>query len=168
MTQRDTSQLGSQQRVGLRRLTGSVTAVLAVLGVWLIAHYEVGLGVSAPAFGANQRPTPIPAGFAVIVAVLAAAGAWATVSVIHRGAQRPRRTWLLSGLTVLAISLAAPLSGHGVGAGDRMTLIFMHLVAGTALIAVFATSLPRQVPASVLAVSALPETAPGEMGGDSI
>lgn len=167
MTHEEPAPVASHPRVGPRRLAGSAASVLAVLVVWLVARYGAGLSPSAPAFGANQRPTPIPLGFAAFVVVLAGAGAWATVAVIQRRARRPRRAWVLSGFTVLAISFAAPLSGHGVGAGDRVALLFMHLVAGTGLISVFASSLPRQVPASLRTAGPLTETAPGEMEGDS-
>src|SRR5262249_26256318 len=51
-------------------------------------------------------------------------------------------------LTALAVSLPAPLSGHGVTGTDRLALICMHLAAGTVLIPVLALTIrPSRRPA---------------------
>jgi len=58
-------------------------------------------------------------------------------------ARRPRRAWIITGIAVLAVSLSAPLSGHGLTATGRLALVFMHLAVGAVLIPVFALTAPR-------------------------
>lgn len=77
-------------------------------------------------------------GFVVAVSGLVSLGAWALIEVVERRFHRPRRVWLATGIVALGISLSAPLSGHGVGTAQRITLVCMHLVVGAVLIVMLA------------------------------
>lgn len=67
--------------------------------------------------------------------------AWAGLTLIERIARRPRRVWVITGLITLAVSLSAPLSGHGVTGTDRLVLICMHLAVAVVLVPIFALTI---------------------------
>ncbi|MGH3492974.1 MAG: DUF6069 family protein, partial [Sciscionella sp.] len=56
----------------------------------------------------------------------------------------PRRTWLVTSLPALVLSLSGPLSGHGVTVADRVALVCMHLAVAAVLIPITAHSLVRR------------------------
>jgi len=107
--------------------------------VWLIARYGTGLHLHTPAFGPAHRPATLTSG--VAVTATASAAACGVLYLIERTARNARRAWILTSLTALAVSLPAPLSGHGVTGTDRLALICMHLAAGTVLIPVLALTI---------------------------
>lgn len=132
----------AQRHTAVTRLEGACGAAAAAVVVWLIARYGAGLHPHTPGFGSAQRPASLESGFVVIVSAAASLLAWAAVRLIERTARHPRRAWVAAGLVVLAISLSAPLSGHGVTGADRLALACMHLAVGAVLIPVFALTIP--------------------------
>ena len=76
-------------------------------------------------------------------AVASAAG-WAAVVIIGRAARHPRRAWVITGLAALALSMAAPLAGHGVTASQRLALAGMHVAVAVILIPLFAVTIPSR------------------------
>jgi hypothetical protein len=48
----------------------------------------------------------------------------------------PRRFWVMIAPAALVISLAGPLSGHGVSGGNRLALMLMHLTVAAIIIPV--------------------------------
>lgn len=125
------------------RLAGGAGAVAAAVAVWLAARYGAGLHPHTPGFGSTQRPAGLSPGFVAVLGAAASLLAWAALALIERTARHPRRVWAVTGLIVLAVSLSAPLSGHGVTGTDRLALICMHLAVGAVLVPVFALTVPR-------------------------
>ena len=134
----------SRRRIELTRL--GITAVTAgsVLLVFLIVRYAAGVHLHSPAFSTTQQPAVVPAGFAVAIAVVAALAGWCLAEALERRAGRPRRGWLVTAPTALLVSLSAPLSGHGVSAGDRLTLVCLHLTVAAVLIPALGHTLPAR------------------------
>jgi hypothetical protein len=130
------------------RLAGVAAAAAAAVAVWLIARYGTGLQVHTPAFGSAYRPAKLAPGFVAVVSAAASLAAWGVLHLIERTARNAQRAWILTSLAALAVSLAAPLSGHGVTDTDRLSLICMHLATGAVLVPVLAlTILPSRRPA---------------------
>lgn len=129
------------------RLAGAAGAAAAAVAVWLVARYAAGLHPHPPAFSSAQRPASLTPGFVAVVAVAASLLAWAALALIERTARRTRRAWIIASLAVLAVSLLAPLSCHGLTGPGRLALICMHLAVGAVLIPVFALTTPRWRPA---------------------
>jgi hypothetical protein len=111
--------------------------------VWLIARYAAGMHLHTPGIGSAQRPASLASGFVAVLAAMASLLAWAALALIERTARRPRRAWIITGIAVLAVSLSAPLSGHGLIGTGRVALVCMHLAVGAVLIPVFALTTPR-------------------------
>jgi len=140
------------------RLAGAAGAAAAAVAVWLVARYGVGLHPHPPGFSYAQRPASLTPGFVAVVAVAASLLAWAALALIERTARRPRRAWIITSLAVLAVSLSAPLSGHGLTGTGRLALVCMHLAVAAVLIPVFALTTPRWRSA---------DNDPGKAGGDA-
>jgi len=99
-----------------------------------------------PGFAPAQHPAQLGAGLVAIASVVASLAAWGTVKIIERTARRPRRAWVTAGLLALAVSLSAPLAGHGITAANRLTLVCIHLAVAAVLIPVLALTLPARRP----------------------
>jgi hypothetical protein len=118
------------------------------MAVWLIARYGTGLHLHTPAFGSASQPATLTPGFAAVVTATASAAACGVLYLIERTARNARRAWILTSLAALAVSLSAPLSGHGVSGPGRLALICMHLAAGAVLVPVLALTIrPSRRPA---------------------
>jgi hypothetical protein len=141
------------------RLAGTAGAIAAAVAVWLIARYAAGMHLHTPGFGSAQRPASLAPGFVAALAAVASLLAWAALALIERTARRPRRAWIITGIAVLAVSLSAPLSGHGLTGTGRVALVCMHLAVGAVLIPVFALTTPRWRSA---------DNNPAKTGGDAL
>jgi Family of unknown function (DUF6069) len=115
------------------RLLAVAAASLAVAAVWLLVEKVAGLDLHQPAFGSGG-PRPLSAGFAVTVAALAALLGWGLLALFERLSDRGGRLWLRAALVGLLVSLAGPLSGHGVSAANRASLVLMHMAAAAVVI----------------------------------
>jgi len=112
-------------------------AVAAALAVWVVVVPVLGVDLAAaPGGGPVQRVGPIAVAVGPLVAGLCG---WALLALLERRTARPRRTWTITALVVLVLSLVTPISG-GVGPASTATLLTMHLVVGAVLIAL----LPRR------------------------
>jgi hypothetical protein len=118
-------------RTAARRATAVVLAVLAPLAIWAVAVPVAGLDLTATPIGGTA--TPVGALAVVAGALCAGLSGWALLAVLERRAARPRRTWTMIALMVLALSLATPLMG-ATGA-SLLVLLSMHLAVGAVLIA---------------------------------
>lgn len=138
----------SRHRAAAIRAAGAAGAVLAAVAVWLIARYGAGVVVRTPGFTPAQHPAPLGAGFVVVAAAVASLAAWGAVTLIDHTTARPRMVWVITGLLVTAVSLSAPLTGHGITPTQRLALICMHLGVAAVLVPVLAASLhPDRRPA---------------------
>jgi hypothetical protein len=118
-------------RSAARRATAVALAVLAPLAICAVAVPVVGLDLTATPIGGTA--TPVGALAVVAGALCAGLSGWALLAVLERRATRPRRTWTVIALVVLALSLATPLMG-ATGA-SLLILLSMHLAVGAVLIA---------------------------------
>jgi hypothetical protein len=124
-------------RIVLRCAAAALTAVVAAIAVWVLAVPVAGIDLAAAPIGgvvAPVEPLAVAAG-----PLFAGLSGWALLAVLERRTARPRRTWRVVALAVLALSLVNPLVG-GAGAASVNTLVAMHLVTGAVLIAL----LPRR------------------------
>lgn len=83
----------------------------------------------------------MPAWLAMVAAAVAALAGWGVAELLQRRASRPRLAWTAIASVMLLVSLAAPLSGHGVSGGDRLCLACLHLAVAAVLIPAFAATL---------------------------
>jgi hypothetical protein len=118
-------------RTAARRATAVVLAVLAPLAIWAVTVPVAGLDLTATPIGGTA--TPVGALALVAGALCAGLSGWALLAVLERRAARPRRTWTVIALVVLALSLATPIMG-ATGA-PMLVLLSMHLAVGAVLIA---------------------------------
>jgi hypothetical protein len=124
-------------RTVLRRAAAVLTAVLAALAIWVLAVPIAGIDLAAAPIGglvAPVGPVAVAAG-----PLFAGLSGWALLALLELRTARPRRTWTVVAVAVLALSLVNPLVG-GVGPASVTTLVTMHLVTGAVLIAL----LPRR------------------------
>ena len=115
------------------RAAAAPAAAMAVSVAWLVADKAAGVDLHQPGFGSHPAQS-LSAGLAAAVAALAALAGWGVLAVLERRGSRGAAIWLRTALAVLVLSLAGPLSGHGVGTGDRLTLVCMHLAASAVII----------------------------------
>lgn len=101
-----------------------------------------------PALGAAQQSQALGAPFVAVVSALAALAGWGLLAVLERFTAAARRVWTVIATVALLLSLGAPLSGHGVTAGSRFTLVAMHLAVGAAVITLMRRSSQRRSEAS--------------------
>lgn len=122
------------------RPAGVAGGALAALLTWSVARFGAGLHLRTPAFSSSTHPATLSAGFVFFVAAIAGVLGWASLALLERRTERPRRYWLFTGGLVTIISLTGPLSGHGVGATDRLSLACMHLAVAAVVLPAFAAS----------------------------
>jgi Family of unknown function (DUF6069) len=125
--------------VAKARAGAVIAGVLAALAVWGLAKIAVH-DLRQPAFG---TATPQGLNVAVVVGAALIGGllGWSSLAIGERLTARGRRLWIGTALVALLLSLAAPLSGHGVSAGNRVALILLHLVvAGVVIPMLYRTS----------------------------
>ena len=131
----------SARRQGLlTELAAVAAAIIAAVAVWLIARYGFDLRLRTPGFGPAAHPKSLGIALVIVAGAVASAAGWLLARLARRTAS-PRRTWVTASLVVLAVSLAAPLAGHGIDAAARLALVCMHLAIGAVLIPVFAATM---------------------------
>lgn len=119
-------------RIRARRLAAAVAAAGAAAGVWAVAGPLAGVQLMTRA-SAHASAQPVGPGAVIAVSLLAGFAAWGLLALLERNASHPRRTWTAVAATVLAISLAGPLTaGRGIAA--VIALCCMHLAVGAVLI----------------------------------
>ena len=132
---------GRRRKVRLAAVAG---AVLAALAVWSVAEFGFGIDLRAPASGA-QGSHDVAAVNVIVASLVASLAGWALLAALERWTPRARRTWTAIAALALVASLAGPLSGSGITAGNRAWLAAMHVVVGAVLITVLSrTSANRE------------------------
>jgi hypothetical protein len=104
-----------------RRLTAIVAAAAAATAIWAIATAS-GMSLHQPAAGSGVAPK-LSVGMVIAVPIIAALAGWGVSRLV-------KRAWWAVVSVALLLSLAGPLSGHGVSAGNRAVLVCMHLAVG--------------------------------------
>ena len=110
-----------------RVIARSAVAVWAVAGPLAGIRLQAHVGAHAPAEQIGLA--------AVLTVSLAGLAAWALLAVLEHRARHPRRAWTITAGSVLAVSLAGPLTA-GQGAAAIVALACMHLATGGVLIPV--------------------------------
>jgi hypothetical protein len=124
----------------LRRLAAVLAAILMALALWVIATHAIGINLRSPAFGPAKSPTAVTAAMVAVASGLAGLAAWGLLAMIERTSRRPRQIWTAIALTALLLSLAAPLSGHGISGANRIVLGCLHVVVAATLITLLGRS----------------------------
>lgn len=117
----------------LSRLGVVVAGVAAAVVVWALAHAVVA-NLRTPGFN-NAAPQPLSATAVVATSLLGGLLAWLALAAVERtAASRPRLWFVAVAAAGFALSLAGPLSGAGIGVGDRTALILLHLSVAAVVI----------------------------------
>lgn len=128
------------------RLIAVVGAVLAVLVVWALARLAVS-DLRQPGF-AGAKPQQLNAAILIVAALIGSLLGWSVMALLEHLTSRPRRFWAAIAPLALLISLAGPLSGHGISGGNRVALVLMHLtVAGIIIPVLYRSSRPAETAA---------------------
>ncbi len=124
-----------------------LSSSLAALLVATLARHGFGVALRSPSLDPGQPPQPLGVGIVAVIAALAAVAAWALLGLVERVSSRPRAVWGALALVGFLVSLGAPLSGGGVDAADRVTLLTLHVaVAGLTIPLLWASASPRRAP----------------------
>ncbi|NEA28162.1 DUF6069 family protein [Actinomadura bangladeshensis] len=124
------------RRTRIRRAATVAATILAALALWTLTVPVAGLAPSAETGG---RPQPIGAAAVVTATLAAGLAAWALLALLERTTARPRRTWTITALAVLALSLTGPLSS-ATDTESLLVLTALHLLVGAVLIPGLASS----------------------------
>ncbi len=124
-------------RVRVRALA-VVGAVLAGALIWLVAHGLFDLDLRVPDGPGSTSTSELPLTVVVVsVAVVSLLG-WGLLALLERFAPgRARTVWTVLAVAVLVLSLFAPLFAAGLSAGNRITLVLLHLTVGAFLVPAF-------------------------------
>lgn len=114
------------------RLMAVVVAPLAALVIWGLATMALG-DLHQPSFD-DRDPQPLTEAVVVLAALTAGLLGWLVIAMLERVRSHPRRLWLTIAALALLLSLAGPLSGHGVSLSDRLALVLMHSAVAAILI----------------------------------
>ena len=114
------------------RLFVVAAAVIAAVLLWLLAAV-VGFDLRPPAMG-DAPNQPLDLFGVVFITLVAALAGWVTLATLEALTGRGRAIWTGLAIVVLLASLAAPLSGHGVSAADRVWLAVMHFAVAAVLV----------------------------------
>jgi hypothetical protein len=105
-------------------------AVAAALAVWVVAAPIAGRQLKVRQGGVTDT---VGLRAVIVTALIAGLVGWALLAVLERFGRRPRPTWTVIAVVVLALSLAGPLA-EGVDAATKLVLACMHLAVGAVLI----------------------------------
>ena len=135
-TETDTTDGSESQPPGRRRrrLLAVIAAVGAAAGGWGVIERGAGVDLRAPAFDGSAIGQDVGLGTVIFTSLIGSLAAWGLLALLEHYVSRPRRTWTVVALTALLVSLAGPMSGTGIGAGDRGLLALLHLVVAAVLI----------------------------------
>lgn len=112
---------------------GAIAAgVLAALVVWALAKIAVH-DLRQPAFG-TATPQDLNAAVVTGAALIGGLLGWLSLAIVGSRTPRGRNIWLGAALVALLLSLGAPLSGHGISAGNRVALVVLHFVVAAVVI----------------------------------
>ena len=120
-------------RTTARRTGRAITVAAGAAGallLWVVNDPWAGIDLAVRQGDATQHIGPAAVVGAALIAGLAA---WGLLALLERTARRSARTFRITALIVLVLSLAGPL-GSGVGTSSRLVLLGMHLTVGVALI----------------------------------
>ncbi|MFG2194359.1 DUF6069 family protein [Streptomyces sp. NPDC048639] len=122
---------GSPVRTRALALVGAV--VLDAL-IWLLADRVFGIDLRIPdGPGSTTTSELVLPAVIISVAVISLVG-WGLLALLERLTGRARTVWTAIASAVVVLSLLGPLFAAGLTAGNRITLVCLHLAVGAVLI----------------------------------
>ncbi|MFI6207699.1 DUF6069 family protein [Streptomyces sp. NPDC051041] len=117
----------------------AVVAAVVVDGlIWLLAHSAFDIELRTPDGPGSTSTSPLHLPAVLIgVAVIGLLG-WGLLALLEKfAAGRARTVWTVAAVVVLVLSLFAPVFGAGLTAGNKITLVLLHLAVGVVLVPAF-------------------------------
>ncbi|MFI8520754.1 DUF6069 family protein [Streptomyces sp. NPDC085481] len=120
------------------RALAVVAAVVADALIWLIARSALDLDLRIPDGPGSTTTSELALPAVLIgVAVVSLLG-WGLLALLERLAGgRARSVWTGIAVAVVVLSLFAPVFGAGLTAGNKITLVLLHVTVGAVLIPAF-------------------------------
>ena len=115
------------------RILVATGAVLAPLAVWVVSEGLFGIDLRSPA-SSNGPPADIGWAPVLMAGVVVSAAGWGLLALLERFISHARAVWAAVAGLVLIVSFSGPLSGSGITAGNRISLILMHLAVAAVLL----------------------------------
>lgn len=115
-------------------------AIGAAATAWALITRVGGVDLRAPAFQGSASSSAVGLGQVMVVSGLASLVAWGILALLQRRIRWVRRAWLSTAGVAFLVSLGGPLSGTGVSATDRASLVLLHVVvAGIVTVILYAS-----------------------------
>lgn len=130
MTSTTSTPAAQRSRVLPRRVAAVGGAVAAGLLVWLVSVPALGVELTARSGGGEIVVGPAPV---VLAGLVAGLGGWGLLALLERFTGRPRLIWTGVAVTVLALSLIAPLV-QATTVAAATVLIAMHVAVGAVVL----------------------------------
>lgn len=127
----------SAARTGGTTSTRALALLVAVLLdalIWITADPVAGIDLRIPdGPGSTTTSELVLPAVIISVAVISLAG-WGLLALLERLTARARTVWTAVASAVVLLSLVGPLLAEGLTAGNRVTLVCLHLAVGAVLI----------------------------------
>ena len=116
-----------------KRIGVVIVSMVVALALWVVIDPILGVELRSPATG-SRASEEVTAAHVLIASGFTALLGWGSLALLERVATRARRIWAVVATLALILSLTGPLSGSGISAGNRTSLLLMHLAVGVILI----------------------------------
>jgi hypothetical protein len=125
----------NRMRCRIHRALTVAAATTGALALWVVTGPLTGIDPSVRSAGTVET---VGAGAVLVSSLLAGLAAWASLAIVERLTDRPRRIWIPLAVAVFVVSLLGPL-GSAVDLPSTAVLIGMHFEVGVWLL----VGLPR-------------------------
>ncbi|GGS91653.1 DUF6069 family protein [Streptomyces cinerochromogenes] len=131
-----TSSEAGRGTVRVRALATLAAVVVAIL-VWVLADSVFGVELRTPDGPGSSETSELTLPTAAVAAGVVALLGWGLLALLERRSARARTLWTRVAVGVLVLSLFAPLFAQGLSAGNRVSLVLLHLGVGAVVIPAF-------------------------------
>ncbi|WP_406861082.1 DUF6069 family protein [Streptomyces sp. HUAS MG47] len=123
----------------------AVVAAVVIDGlIWLLATTVLDIDLRIPDGPGSTTTSELYLPAVLIGSAVIALLGWALLALLEKfAASRAKTIWTITAAAILVLSLFAPLFGAGLTAGNRATLVLLHLTVGAVLLPAF-----RKTPAT--------------------
>ncbi|MFG2332165.1 DUF6069 family protein [Streptomyces sp. NPDC048604] len=123
----------------------AVVAAVVVDGlIWLLASTVLDIDLRIPDGPGSTTTSELYLPAVLIGSAVVSLLGWGLLALLEKfAAGRARTIWTAVAVAILLLSLFAPLFGAGLTAGNRATLVLLHLTVGAILVPAF-----RRAPAT--------------------
>ncbi|HEY9368810.1 DUF6069 family protein [Streptomyces sp.] len=119
------------------RALAVVATVVADALIWLLAHSVLDIDLRIPDGPGSTTTSELYLPAVLIGSAVVALLGWGLLALLERFTGRAKPVWTGVAVLVLLLSLFAPLFGAGLTAGNRVTLVLLHLTVGAILVPAF-------------------------------